>query len=157
MTTPDNLDYIVFRGDLLRQKVLSQLTDGELVRASRRAGARLLVPGTDRVNIFKARDSLTAATLGACRPGDPGVREVLHKWATMAGLPVTEAVFWQEPGFMAAVRDGLDIQLRRYLDDDGWAWLVVRDQSSNWVSKKRLPEGTRRWLQEREARRGGAR
>jgi hypothetical protein len=149
----DTLDSATFRGDLLKQKVLSRLTDGELVRSCQRQGTKYLVPGTDRVNLFKARSDLSERALATCHASDPGVRDVILKWLGMSGLTPADAVFWQEPGFLAAIRAGSDIHLRRYLDDDGWAWLVVRDQPSCWSSKKRLPELTRKWMKEQLERR----
>lgn len=140
----DVADTFLVNGQALKRKVLGTVTDMEALKLTARNPDRYRIPNdTFRPNMFKARDDAVASRMSQCSAGDSWVREFITQWCAMSGLPSADADFWREAGFMEAVRAGRDIQLRRYLDEDGWAWIAVRDMPSNWLHRKRLPELTR--------------
>lgn len=94
-------------------------------------------------NTFKARSNVYNNYDKNLSLRDPCVQEVIKKWSEMTGLPYTEAVFWKEKGFFNAIKEGRDIQLRRYIHSDGWAWISIQDSPFNWMYKSRLSEKVR--------------
>jgi hypothetical protein len=141
MDTPN--DY-VFRGETLKRRVISSVTDGEALRTVSRNPSRYkLLNDEFRPNMLKARDDALASKLDTCSAKDAWVQDILRQWCAMSGLMANDADFWRAPEFMDAVRNGRDIHLKRYLDEDGWAWIVVRDSPTYWLNKRRIPEGER--------------
>lgn len=138
------LDSVTIDGRELKRKIVSGVSDGDAYRTAARNPLKYRVPNDDfRPNLLKARDDTLRGKLASCNSTDHWVRDILKKWSDISGLPHTEADFWREPGFMDAVKNGRDLQIRRYLDEEGWAWVVIRDIPSHWLRKNRLPETSR--------------
>lgn len=149
----DTVETFLINGQTLKRRVLNSVSDTDALKvASRNPDRYRITPEATRPNLFKARDDALAARMAKCHSSDPWVREIMLKWCELSGLPSAEADFWREIGFMEAVRNGRDLQIRRYLDDDGWAWIVVRDIPSYWLHRKRLPESTRQRMLENAKR-----
>ena len=149
----DNPDVVTVNGSALKRRILSYVTDMQAHTVAARRPDRYSVPNSDgRVNLFKARDAAAHERMRACSGSDPWVRELIGQWVAMSGLPTSEADFWRSPGFMEAIREGRDIQMRRYLDDDEWAWILIRDIPTLWTVRKRLPETARLTLVARKRR-----
>lgn len=134
-----------FDGQQLRRRMTTSVSDAEAYKVVARNPSKFLTAGDPslRPNLLKARDEALYQKTHTCSASDPWVSDVINKWIEMSDLPKVEADFWRESGFIAALRAGRDIYVRRYLDDDGWAWIVVRDSPNNWMHKRRLPESTR--------------
>ena len=140
----DTTDTYLFRGDSLKRRVIASVSEGDAFRTVARNPGKYQIPNDSfRPNMLKARDDALKTRMAQCSGSDPWVREILAQWCEMSGLPTSEGDFWRERGFMEAVRGGRDIQIRRFLDTDGWAWIVVRDSPSHWSHRKRLPESVR--------------
>lgn len=147
----DSVESYLINGQALKRRVVSSVSDTEAMKIASRNPDRYRIPTVNssdgfRPNMFKARDAALSERMKRCHSSDPWVREILVQWCQMSGLPASEGDFWRELGFMDAVRNGRDLQIRRFLDDDGWAWIVVRDIPSYWLHRKRLPESTRQHM-----------
>lgn len=142
LETPDTY---FFNGQALKRRVIASVSDSDAMQLASRNPGRYHVPNSDgsRPNMFKARDDIMKERMRKCHSTDAWVRDIMRQWCAMSGLAPAEADFWREVGFMEAVRNGRDIQIRRYLDDDGWAWVVIRDIPSHWLHRRRLPEAVR--------------
>lgn len=150
----DNPDEYLVRGDVLKRRLEGSVSDGDAWRAAARQPHRYRMPNDDlRPNMFKARDDALQSRMRACDGSEPWVRELIQKWVRMSGMTASDADFWRDSGFMEAVRAGRDIQIRRFLDDEGWAWIVTRDSPNHWVHKRRLPESVRKEMQASAQRR----
>jgi hypothetical protein len=133
-----------FSGEAIRRRILASVTDLEALKAASRHPQRFrLGDDSTRPDMFKARQHATSQRLAEVRPSDPWVREIVDKWCEISRLPSSEAQFWAEAGFKAALKDGRDIHLQAYLDEDGWAWVSTRDSPNHWLHRKRLPETVR--------------
>ena len=139
-----SLDSHTISGSTLNRRVKASVSEGDAFREVARNPDKFKVPNDSlRPNMLKARDAALTARMSQCSASDTWVREIIAKWCEMSGLSPADADFWREKGFMEAVKDGRDLNLRRFLDEDGWAWIVVRDSPSHWLHRKRLPESTR--------------
>lgn len=133
-----------FAGSELKRRILSSVSDLDAYKVAGRNPQRFrLFQDSERPDMFKARQQASAERLGRVQLSDPWVRDIIDKWCAMSGLPAGEAQFWSESGFREALREGRDIQLQTYLDDDGWAWIATRDSPNHWLHRKRLPEAVR--------------
>lgn len=140
----DPLDSVLINGASLKQRVLASVSDTAVLSFASRNPERYATPGApERPNIFRARREAVASRMEKCDSSDAWVREIVGHWCRISGLKPTDADFFREPGFMEAVRQGRDIQVRRYLDDDEWGWIVIRDIPSHWLQRRRLPETIR--------------
>ncbi len=149
----DSSDSFTVRGDTLKRRVASSVSEGDAFRTVARNPQRYRIPNDDfRPNMLKARDDALRTRMASCSGSDPWVRELIGRWCHMSGLPTSDGDFWRERGFMEAVRNGRDLQIRRFLDDDGWAWIIVRDIPSHWMHRKRLPETARLRMLEAQKR-----
>ena len=146
----NSLETILINGQNLKRRIQSSVNDFDAMKLAARNPDRYRIPSgaadTSRPNMFKARDAAMAERMHRCDRSDPWVREIISQWCTLSALPPADADFWSENGFMEAVRAGRDLQIRRFLDDDGWAWIVVRDVPSYWIHRRRLPEATRQQM-----------
>lgn len=144
-----------FSGQELKRRILSSVSDFEAYKAAGQDPQRFkLVEGSERPDMLKARRAASAERLGQVRLSDPWVRDILNKWCELSGLPEGEAQFWLESGFREALREGRDIHLQTYLDEDGWAWISTRDSPNHWLHRKRLPELTRQMFLKKLEQRG---
>lgn len=134
-----------FDGQQLKRRMVASVSDAEAYKVVSQNPTKFLTAGdpTLRPNLLKARDEALYQKAHSCNPADPWVREIVNKWVELSELPKADADFWRDAGFMAALRAGRDIWIRRFLDDDGWGWIVVRDSPNHWTHKRRLPESTR--------------
>lgn len=136
-------------GAALKRRLVASVSEGDAFRTVAKNPQRYQVPNSPfRPNMLKARDDALHLKMNSCSASDPWVRELINKWCEMSGLTTNDADFWRDRGFMDAVRAGRDLQIRRFLDDDGWAWIVTRDSPSHWSHKRRLPETTRQRMVE---------
>lgn len=147
----DSSETFLINGFNLKKRVQSSVSDFDAMKLAARNPDRYRLPtfnreDSSRPNMFKARDAAVSERMQRCEGSDPWVREIITQWCAMSGLRTGDADFWRELGFMEAVRAGRDLQIRRYLDDDGWAWVVIRDIPSHWMHRKRLPEATRQQM-----------
>jgi hypothetical protein len=153
----DSLETIFINGQALKNRVRSSVNDFDAMKVASRNPDRYRLPtlsrDESRPNMFKARDAALAERMQRCHSSDPWVREIITQWCNMSTLPAGDADFWREIGFMEAVRAGRDLQIRRFLDDDGWAWIVIRDVPSHWVHRRRLPEAARQQMVQAARRR----
>ena len=154
--TPEVADIFTVNGRALRQRIVAGVTDSQAYRVAARAPEKYRLLGDNaRPNMFKARDDAVGDRMKRCHSSDPWVRELITQWVNMSGLQPADADFWQAPSFMEAVREGRDLQIRRYLDDDGWAWIVVRDVPTQWTHRRRLPEAVRQKMVAQKERQKG--
>jgi len=143
-------------GRELKQKMVNSVSEGDAFRAVTRNPQRYVFNNDPlRPNMLKARDDALRAKFQACGPSDPWVADLIRVWTKMSGLAATEADFWREKGFLDAVRAGRDLNIRRFLDEESWAWIVVRDTPSHWLHRRRLPESVRKEMVEAKMRRQG--
>ncbi len=150
----DPLDSVTFSGAALKRRVLNTVSDTAVQAFAQRNPTRYATPGAEhRPNMFRARREAVNSALATCSVSDVWVREIVSEWSRISGISTAQADFWRDAGFMDAVRNGRDIQVRRYLDDDGWGWVVIRDIPNHWLQKRRLPETTRQVLAARARRR----
>jgi len=146
-------DTYTVRGETLKRRLVASVTEGDAFRTVAKNPRRYQIPNDAfRPNMLKARDDAMHLKMNSCSASDPWVRELITQWVEMSGLPSNDADFWRERGFLEAIKAGRDLQIRRYLDDDGWAWIVTRDSPSHWSHKKRLPETTRLRMMEAKKR-----
>lgn len=132
-------------GKDLKRRIVNSVTDGDAFRTVARNPQKYVFNNDPfRPNMLKARDDALRLKTQACNASDPWVAELIKVWVDMSGMTPNDADFWRERGFMDAVKAGRDLNFRRFLDDDGWAWIVVRDVPSHWLHKRRLPESVRR-------------
>ena len=144
----DSAESYLINGLNLKKRVQSSVSDFDAMKLASRSPDKYRMPSfnqeqASRPNMFKARDAALAERMRKCHSSDFWVREIISQWCNMSALTAGDADFWRENGFMEAVRAGRDLQIRRYLDDDGWAWIVIRDIPSYWLHRRRLPEATR--------------
>lgn len=147
-----------FDGQMLKRKIVSSVSDSDAYKLISHNPRKFWTAGDPnlRPNMLKARSEAMHERLASFNASDPWVREVVDKWVEMSGLTRNDADFWRELGFMEAVRAGRDVMVRRFLDDDGWAWIVVRDSPMQWSHKRRLPESTRLEMVAQKARKNKA-
>lgn len=132
-------------GQELKRRMVNSVTDGDAFRTAARNPQKYVFNNDPfRPNMLKARDDALRAKTQAFQASDPWVAELIKVWVDMSGLTRNDADFWRERGFLDAVKAGRDINIRRFLDDDGWAWIVIRDIPSLWLHKRRLPESVRK-------------
>lgn len=132
-------------GQELKRRMVNSVTDGDAFRTAARNPQKYVFNNDPfRPNMLKARDDALRAKTQAFQASDPWVAELIKVWVDMSGLTRNDADFWRERGFLDAVKAGRDINIRRFLDDDGWAWIVIRDIPSFWLHKRRLPESVRK-------------
>lgn len=93
-----------------------------------------------RPNMFRVRDALVEEHKTNVSRNDQSIQTLIRMYEDMSGLIANDAKFWEDPGFKEAVRKGHSIQLRRYIDDQKWVWIVVRDTEDDWVFKRRVSE-----------------
>lgn len=145
----DTPDTWLANGETLKRRLISSVSDTDAMRLAARNPQRYkITEDASRPNMFKARDDALSERTRKCSPSDPWVREIIDQWCKMSGLTASEADFWRELGFLEAIKNARSLQIRRFLDDDGWAWIVVRDIPSYWLHRKRLPEATRQKMVE---------
>ena len=136
---------ILVSGQKLKRLAEQSVTDAEAFALASRRPREFMVPnGSElRPNMFKAREAALASAFREVRMSHLWVKEVLFSWVKVSGLSTDQATFWKERGFVEAVKAGRDIVIRHYLDQDGWAWVVVHDQPNQWLARQRLPEAVR--------------
>lgn len=155
-------DTVSFSASTARSRIESSISTAEVMRAAARHPHRSLLPSPAgaglRVDWFRAKDQALKTRMSqiGTDASEPFVQEVIAAWCRMSGLARDEAGFWREAGFRSAIEYGHDIQLHRYLGDDGWAWISVRSSGGSWLSRKRLPEAVRQeMLRVKQRRREG--
>lgn len=141
-------DIVTFDGKLLKSRIASRTSDSDLLAFARNNPRRYqLSQDSTRLNMFKLQDDYKNEMPIHLSASEPWLREIIQVWSDMSGLSPTSAKFWQEHGFRHAIESGHNIQIRRYIDDnDGWAWIVVRDTQAEWVTKSRMSESDRAQL-----------
>lgn len=140
-------DSVLFNGDTIKKALQSSISDGDLYAMARANPSRYAVSDSSgRPNMFKLRDDAEIDFDVQISPHDSWLREIINTWCDMSGLERSDATFWQEAGFKKAAKLGHSFQIRRYLDDSGWAWVVVRDTHGDWLNRKRLQERDRALL-----------
>lgn len=137
-----------FNGDALKKRITRSVSDYDALKtvtSSMRSG-RSRDESVLRPNMFNARNKATEERFSRFHLQDPWIQDMVTRWTQMSGLPGSESTFWREQGFSDALAAGRDIRMRTFLDDDGWAWIVVTDSPSYWLNRKRLPESMRERL-----------
>ena len=139
-------NYCYISGTKLKQLYVSHFSEYEVQKEILKNPFKYKIGeiyGSSIFNTSKARSEALNKHEKNLSSRDPCVQEVLKKWSDLTGLPYTEATFWKEKGFSDAIKKGRDIQLRRYIHSDGWAWLSIEDSPHSWTHKMRLPEKVR--------------
>ena len=140
--------HVYFSGDDLKSQFWGNSSDSDALRFAERNRAKFVVPGTtgNRLDLFKARAAMREHSTARIQGSELWLQKIIGEWSQLTGKAPITAVFWKELDFLKAVREGRSIVIKRFFDEDGWCWVVIRDNPVQWVHRTRVTESVRKLL-----------